>query len=487
MSFHSLAKMYLGRLAQKAVLCLHDAMKKERFQTGTMISYGMGKFLAEFLTGAYGAIVYKYYETTIGLGGLFVALATIVYSAWNAVNDPLIGYLTNKNALFGRLFGRRFLWIILGLLMSAVFFVAIFAVPPSLRNNVAQKPLLIFFWMVLTICLYDSSYTLWEVNYQSLYPDKFRTQKERTKAAAIGTGVGVLGIAAGFIVPPLFFDYRDGSSFITMALVIAAITLGGILLLIPGVRESKEMIGRYQAGRKEQQKESFSFFSSMRSALKYKELVSFLLLLFLYQSGCMCMTSSVHYVGDYVLGMKAGGTTTIFAGMLAGALFSIPLWTLISKRLQNNQQMLIVCALSMALFAFPMTFVSTKGLFTLFMTLWGLGFGGFWTFMGPAMADVVDHIVVHEKRREEGVHMGIRAFFMRFSIASQAIVFYVVHTLTGFDEQNVTSLAKFGIKLHMAAVPALFFLVGALLFWKSNPLTSEKIANNRKELLLLDI
>ena len=48
-------------------------MEEKRYGVGTMASYGMGKFLAEFLTGAYGAIVYKYYETTVGLGGLFVA------------------------------------------------------------------------------------------------------------------------------------------------------------------------------------------------------------------------------------------------------------------------------------------------------------------------------------------------------------------------------------------------------------------------------
>jgi GPH family glycoside/pentoside/hexuronide:cation symporter len=76
---------------------------------------------------------------------------------------------------------------------------------------------------------------------------------------------------------------------------------------------------------------------------------------------------------------------------------------------------------------------------------------------------------------------------MRFSIASQALVFYIVHESTRFDENNVTELAKFGIKLHMAAIPALFFLVGALLFWKTNTLTPARIKENRSQLALLDI
>ena len=148
---------------------------------------------------------------------------------------------------------------------------------------------------------------------------------------------------------------------------------------------------------------------------------------------------------------------------------------------------LIVSLTVMAVFAFAMTFVETMGAYTVLMALWGIGFGGFWTFMGPAMADVVDMIVVTEKRRQEGIYMGIRAFFMRFSIASQALVFFIVHEATGFDPGNITPLAKFGVKLHMATIPAVFFLIGALYFWKTNTLTPQRIAEHRAELARLDI
>ncbi|MCK9287357.1 MAG: MFS transporter [Sphaerochaetaceae bacterium] len=465
-------------------------MESKQHGIGVMASYGMGKFLAEFLTGAYGAIAYKYYETTVGLSGLLVAIATIIYSVWNAINDPFIGFASNRKAPFSKILGKRFVWIILGLALCAILFAIIFGVPQSMRNTVATSPLAVFVWMVITICLYDASYSLWEVNYQAVYPDKFRSQSERTKAAAISTGVGVLGVAAGFIVPPMFFDYDNPESFFTMGLIVAAITFIGIILLLPGIKETKEMIGRQQVQAKRTKEtagEKMGFFTSMRKALQHKELVSFVVLLFLYQSACMCMTSSIHYVGDYILNVPASGTTIIFAGMLIGALVSIPIWTAISKKMKNNQRLLIVASLAMAVFAFPMTFISSSIGFTIFMALWGLGFGGFWTFMGPAMADVVDSIVVKEKKRQEGIYMGIRAFFMRFSIASQALVFYIVHEATGFDEHNITGLAKFGISLHMAAIPAIFFLLGALYFYKTNILDPKTIENNRKKLELLDI
>ncbi|NCC65132.1 MAG: MFS transporter, partial [Spirochaetia bacterium] len=121
------------------------------------------------------------------------------------------------------------------------------------------------------------------------------------------------------------------------------------------------------------------------------------------------------------------------------------------------------------------------------MTLWGLAFGGFWTFMSPAMADVIDSLVVTVKRRDDGVVLGIRAFFMRLCYASQALVFFVVHELTHFDPEHITQAAKFGIRLHMGLIPALFFLTGGLLFWSKNDLTVAKVSENRRLLSQMDI
>ncbi len=80
---------------------------KTKISTGIMASYGSGKFLAEFFIGAFGALVFKFYETEIGLSAGLSAVAIILYSIWNAVNDPLIGYLTSKPTPFSKKLGRR--------------------------------------------------------------------------------------------------------------------------------------------------------------------------------------------------------------------------------------------------------------------------------------------------------------------------------------------------------------------------------------------
>jgi Na+/melibiose symporter and related transporters len=450
----------------------------------TMASYGTGKFLAEFLSGAYGIMVYYFYESEMHLDALYVAIATVIYSIWNAVNDPLIGYITGKTSKVTRRFGRHTPWILSGIVLCSVSYVGIFAVPDWIR----KKPVMLFLWMVTFVCLNDGFYSLWEVNYQEVFPNKFRTTEERSKTAVIATSIGVFGIALGAVLPPIFYSYGDPGSFATSAMIIGAICIIGAILIRRGVSETPEM---KLASAKVEQQDEMGFFKALAQSVRHKEFLALLLMLFFYQSACMCMTGSVNYVVSGVLGMKSTATTPIFAGMLIGALVSILVWRSVAKRIRNNnQKLLVITSFAMAIASGALFFADSQITFMIGMFLWGLGFGGFWTFMTPAMADVVDSVVVSEKRREDGVLMGIRAFFMRLSYTSQAIVFWLCHKMTGYDSEITgiqTPLARIGIKLHISLIPAVFFAVAAMCMLLINTLTPEIVEKNKEELKKLGL
>ena len=107
--------------------------------------------------------------------------------------------------------------------------------------------------------------------------------------------------------------------------------------------------------------------------------------------------------------------------------------------------------------------------------------------MVPAVSDIIDSIVVKTKRRDDGLILGFRAFFMRLSYMSQALVFLLCHELTGFDPANITQKAKFGISLHMGLIPAIFLLLGLFVFAKLNTLKLDEIKKNRKQLATLNL
>ena len=111
--------------------------------------------------------------------------------------------------------------------------------------------------------------------------------------------------------------------------------------------------------------------------------------------------------------------------------------------------------------------------------------------MTPALADSIDEIVINTSRRNDGIFMGFRAFVGRLSVAVQAVAFWLVQELTGFDNealvQDVIPSAITGIHIHTAVIPACLLVLGVIVFYFLNTLTPEKVQSNREKLKELNL
>ena len=408
----------------------------------------------------------------MGLSTGLVAAAVVLYSVWNALNDPLLGFLTAKPTHFAKRWGRRFPWILIGSLTCVFAFVLVFM---PLRTSTTAT----FLWLLLSICLYDALYSTWEVNYQSIFPDRFREGSQRTRAAAIATIIGVLGVAGGAVLPTFFIRYGKPETYLVNALVIAALGLVAALLLLPGVRETPEMVQRY-LDQESRRAAKASLKAQVAEVFSSRNFLAFIVLYFFYQSATISMTASIHYVGDYLLGGKS--TTLIFAGMLAGALASVPLWSVLRRFIKSNQSLLAISAAALAIFCLPLLFAKSYWGFVAAMFLWGIAFGGFWMLMTPAMADVIDEVVVDTGKRDDGVYIGFRAFAGRLAYAVQALSFWAVHALSGFSTNPRSDSAKTGVRVHTALIPAILLVLGILCFLRMNTMDEKKAAANREAL-----
>ncbi|HHE65561.1 MAG TPA: MFS transporter, partial [Bacteroidetes bacterium] len=169
---------------------------------------------------------------------------------------------------------------------------------------------------------------------------------------------------------------------------------------------------------------------------------------------------------------------------------SVPLWGKIAIKLGSNQRALVLAALVIIAGLLGMTFTTSYWGYTITITIFGLGFGGYWMLITPVMADVIDEIVVETKVRNDGIYMGFRAFFGRLSYAVQALSFAIVHGLTGFVNQadvEQSLAAKWGIRIHMSVLPMIFMIIGVFIFLRMNTLTPERMKRIRKELADLNL
>ena len=164
---------------------MNEMKKVSKFE---ITSYGMGYLLMEISNAIFGTYVFFFYETEVGLYVWLVTAAISIYAMWNAINDPLLGYLFDRpNRLWSR-YGKRFPLIMIGLIPWFLTIVLILS-PPNV--DPVDDAFIIFFWMIGTTCLYDTFYSLVQNNHYSLFPDKFRLDNDRRLAGGIGLILGI--------------------------------------------------------------------------------------------------------------------------------------------------------------------------------------------------------------------------------------------------------------------------------------------------------
>ena len=444
-----------------------------------MVSYGFADFISQFMAMAFGVYGYFYYETEIGLDSLLCGLAFVLYAVWNAVNDPLIGYLTDRPFKFTKKWGRRFPWIIIGGIPWILSYVLIFT-PPNVDPQ--SGAWILFAWLLFTICLYDTFASICLVNYYSLFPDKFRSVEERRTLTGLIIPIGVLGVLLGAIVPPLLITFGNLQSYIIQAGAVFLVCLIALFLAIPGCRDDQVIVDRYIANYEKMETESF--FKEFKASLTQKAFVAYILLYFCYQVMIKSMTASISYAVRFMLKMEAVAISLIMGAFLIGVIIGLPFWIKLAHKTNDNRKVMMLSGILMTVSVAPLIFIEDYILIIIIMFVWGLSQGGFWAMLNPVFADVIDESVVKSGKREEGLYNGFQTFFARLAFAAQAVSFAVVHTLTGFEEGATTQseAAIMGIHIHLALIPMIFMIVGLLIFKKFYDLTPEKIDANQAKI-----
>ena len=446
-----------------------------------MASYGMGAAINQFFRMAFVAFGFYFYESEIGLDVWITSLGYILFAIWNAVNDPLVGYITNRPFKFTKKWGRRFPWTMIGGVPWVATYVLVF-IPPDV--DPVSGAWIIFGWLVFSTCLFDTFNSIWWVNFYALFPDKFRSLKERRTATGIVTPIGIIGISLGGIVGALLITYGVPSTFIIQAGVVSIIALIFLLLGIPGWRDDPGSVERYLEKYELEKKEEESFFKSMIRTFHQKSFVLLLIIYLTWQVLTFCVQASVPYLIRFVLKMEASAQLFLQIAFLIGAVCSIPLWIILANKLNNNKKVYVIAGVILVIFSIPLSLVAEYYILMVIFVLWGVGLGGFWALNRIILSDAIDEAVVNTGKREEGIYSGIFMFFNRMAIIVQVIIFATVHTMTGFVEgaDSQSPQAQWGIQLHLGIIPAIILLIGTLIFWKFYDLTPSRIEEVQSKL-----
>ncbi len=449
-----------------------DLSSWEQAPTKKMISYSFGILISSWIGGAFAVFVFYYYEVEIGLPVVLLAFAFIIFAIWNMVNDPLVGYLTDKPFRWTKKYGMRYPWIVIGVIPTLIFWFLLFTSPEADPKN----PWPVFWYLVIMTCLMDTFYSLYTTHLNASYTTHFRTDAERRKASVINSIIpSLLGLGLNLIIP-LLYVYGDRGTVIFAELIIVLILSVFAIILLTGIRESEELKERFLRGFENTERESF--LKTMKLAFRQKNFVVLVIVNMMFITAYTLHLASHIYFAKDVLRMPLSIAVYVYTASAVGFISFIPFWAWVAKKIGHVKTMKLG-ALSIAIALTPGMWITTLGETIFFQFIGGIAFGGFIIMMAPSTADVNDEITVKTGRHQEGVLAGIRTFFFRFALIFQAIILTIVHVMTGYNPDPLarqTELAQWGIRIHLSLIPSLLCLFAffILIIWYD--LTSDKKA-----------
>ena len=437
-----------------------------RFSKGQKWSFSLGNGVEWFINAAFNLWVFTFYFAAVGMDVGLIRTAFIIWTIWNAINDPLIGYLSDKT---NSRWGRRRIYIMIGIIPVLALEILIWL--PPFSGMMAQ-----FFYLLIMLLLYDTAYTLIALPTDSLFPELYTTVEERTQVNTIRQILAAVGLILAALVPGIFIGDQATRDGYLMNGIVTTIIVGVSMFIFLkwGAVEREEFKQDYKSG--------FSYFQALKITIKNKGFVLYIIMFFFYEYILLLLATIVPLFSTEVLGTTTAFQTSILMGLLyIIGIVSMFLWKKLDVKL-GGRLGYGISMISYVLATIPMLFISSYEIAIVVVILMGIGFGGMLYFIWYIVADVIDEDELKTGVRREGMFFGIANFFMRLSMVLSIVTISIVFTETGWEEYipNIPDVAV-GLRFLFVVVPAIAIGISliALYFY---PFTKNKVLEMKEKL-----
>ncbi len=366
---------------------------------------------------------------------------------WDAVSDPLVGYLSD---LTRSSIGRRRSWMLASALPVGIGIFGLWSPPESLG------PIAIVVWMVVALLVYETASTAFFVPHGALGVELTPSYHERTRLFGYRHVLTALGLIAGLGV---FQWVSNAEDIREAAFWMSSLCGGGVAVLIIyssiRLRERPDYQGRGGTAM------TASFADVIRNPHAR-------VLLFVYgieTFGVSSIAMLVPYVTEYGFGAKEI-TTPLIATYFVPQFALTPVWIALSRRFGKKPLWLGAMIVTMLAFA-GFFFLPERVSVWVFLLAGLLGLaGGCGAVVAPSInADIVDWDEMQTGERKEGAYLALWNFVRKAAGGLTAVLAGFALSLANF-EPNVeqTDEVKLVIRVLFSIVPATCYLIGAILF-----------------------
>ncbi|MBD3256463.1 MAG: MFS transporter [Candidatus Lokiarchaeota archaeon] len=422
---------------------------------------------------SFSFLIFTFYFTVVRVNVTLITIGFVIWSVWNAINDPLLGALSDRTH---SKWGRRIPWIAASTIPLSVVMILLFT-PPIVLGLTDQ--IVNFVYFLIIIIIFELFYTMFSINQTSLFPEVFIDIKDRAKANNIKQIFGIIGLIVAFVLPSLFIPDLTQQQYLNNYIIFGVvlcilILIGAIIFLKWGAKERVEF--------KEDYKNAPQFFTSVKMCVKNEcfrwTALSLIMVWFVFGM----LPTIIPLYGKFVLGIDNSIFISLMLALafISAAIF-VNLWKTVVVRIGARRTwMLSVLAWIACLI--PLMFISDMIWGFIIFFFMGLGFAGSLFLRDITWGDIIDEDEIKTGIRREAAYYGVNALFMRFSTILIFLAINLVFTSTGwavYAPDKVTPSVIFGLRLLMVVFPVIALSIALIGFYKF-PLDGERLQEVKK-------
>jgi GPH family glycoside/pentoside/hexuronide:cation symporter len=430
-----------------------SALQEERVPVASRIWISLADASVAILQGlvAAGALTY-YFVNLRGLSPEYTGIVWLLFGIWNAVNDPLFGYISDRTK---SKLGRRIPYIRYGTPVFVLGFILFWLDVPGLNTQIG-----LFAQMLFALFVYDTLYTaiatsLYIMPYEVAISNKARSSIFVWKIIFMVFTI-VVPVAIEATIKPEVGDIA-GISFFRWFMILFAIGMGLIIFASTFFYKEKHYT---------QEDEQPGLLTALVECFKNRSFVIFEVLSFTIIFVQTALMQGLWYYFDEIDVER----TPLYIALAVGIVGGVFLW--INRREPWGVKFSTrAFSLLFAIGCFVMAVLGQNSLAaTLGFFLFGLGFAGGMYLIPLMNGDVIDMDEHRTGLRREGMYAGVNSLVTKPAISIAQWVMLTIMAAFGYDQTLGKGLqsasAETGILLGWVLVPGILLFISFLvLHW----------------------
>ena len=447
-----------------------------KLSAGRKLCFGVGALGKDLCYAMISTFLMIYFTDTVGLNPFFVGNLFLVARGWDAVNDPMMGFMVDNTRTR---WGKFRPWILIGTLLNSAIMIFMFRDPGL--EGFAQ-----YAYFSVIYILWGMTYTVMDIPYWSMLPSLSSTQKERESMSVIprifASSAWLLMGAFGIATRNYLGNGDEAKGYSSMAVVICVVFISTILVTVLFVKDRSSL--EAAEGKKAQRTSLKDAIHVITANDQLKVYIGVVLAynMLVQLAGGMAMYYFKYVTGDENL-FPYFTTAASVAEM--GALFIFPIFS----RFMNKKKVFAIASfvpaigligllVAGAVIPTNIPVIIICGLFYKFGS--GLTLGAT-TVM---LADVIDYGEVTLGTRNESIVASFQTLLVKTASAVAGWLIGVGLTISGYVE-NVPQIPQsiLGMRVLMGVVPSIVTVLAFVIYAKGYKLDSsrmEEISNQLK-------